>query len=311
LDFCSTPLTVVLVVLGRHIEGLQYFDVLFGVTAALRPEQHFYQRLLTGDSAECADQLENCMKEGQQFMTCLDEIAIKALQFAQHDAERGALDEEDLQRIDMTVNEVIVNLRDLEPRRWFQKAESEENSGKERSVGGLASLTLIEEKQADALNHLEAADLAPGWEAEGSIVCIGGRTPLDDAAADLLSELLEKLGLKPRHLGSETISPAHIASLDVTDAKLVCLSYMSIRPSPAHVRYLVRRLRGIIPSSCTILVGYWAANANGTIKALEQTAKANVYATSLRQAAEIVINTARASTAGERLPKVAQVKIGG
>jgi hypothetical protein len=128
------------------------------------------------------------------------------------------------------------------------------------------SLTLVEEKQENDLKRLELGDLAPGWKAEGAVVCIGGRTRLDDAAAALLSELLEKLGLKPRFLRSEAISPAHIVSLDVTDAKLVCLSYMSIGPSPAHVRYLIRRLRGIIPTGCTILVGYWTANAHGTIK---------------------------------------------
>jgi hypothetical protein len=140
----------------------------------------------------------------------------------------------------------------------------------------LASLTLIEEKHEKDLIHLEPADLAPGWEAEGAVVCIGGRTPLDDTGAALLSELLEKLGLKRR------------------------LSYMSIGPSPAHVRYLIRRLRGIIPSSCTILVGYWAANANGAVKALKQTAEADAYATSLKQAAEIVIDAARTSAAEKR-----------
>ena len=128
-----------LVVLGRHIEGLQFFDVLLGDEPALTPEQRFYQRLLTGDSAESADQLENCIKEGQQLVSCFDEVALKALQFAQHDAERGALDEENLERIDTTVREVIENLRDLEPPRGPQKGTSE------TSAGGLASLTLIEE----------------------------------------------------------------------------------------------------------------------------------------------------------------------
>jgi AI-2E family transporter len=298
----ATPLTVVLVVLGRHIEGLQFFDVLLGDEPALTPEQRFYQRLPTGDSAESADQLEICMKEGQPLVSCFDEIVLKALQFAQYDAERGALDEENLERIATTLKEVIGNLRDVEPQRWFQET-TQGNSKEVEQAGGLASLTLVEEE--DTLARLKPTDLAPGWDAEGAIVCIGGRTPLDDAAAALFSELLEKLGLNPRYLGSEAISPAHIVSLDVTDAKLVCLSYMSIAPSPAHVRYLIRRLRGIIPSGCTILVGYWSANAKGTVKALEETAEADAYATSIRQAAEMVIDAARAHSVGERAPKFA------
>ena len=130
----ATPLTVVLVVLGRHIEGLQFFDVLLGDKPALTAEQRFYQRLLTGDSAESADQLENCIKEGQRLVSCFDEVALKALQFAQHDAERGALDEENLERIERTMREVIENLRDFEPQHGSQK----ENSGKVSRWLGLA-----------------------------------------------------------------------------------------------------------------------------------------------------------------------------
>ena len=299
----ATPLTVVLVVLGRHIEGLQFFDVLLGDEPALTPEQRFYQRLLTGDSAESADQLENCVKEGQQLVSCFDEVALKALQFAQHDAERGMLDEENLERIDATVRELIENLRDLEPQRGAQKGTSTELSA------GLASLTRIEEREND-LKRLEPDDLAPGWKVDGAVVCIGGRTRLDDAAAALLSEVLEKLGLKPRLLRSEAISPAHIVSLDVTDAKLVCLSYMSIGPSPAHVRYLVRRLRGIVPRGCIILIGYWVtSNANGAVKALEQTTEADAYATSLKQACRIIINAAsRTREPAKPTPKVARVR---
>jgi hypothetical protein len=43
-----------------------------------------------------------------------------------------------------------------------------------------------------------------------------------------------------------------------------------------------------------ILVGYWAADAAGPpVKALEETAEADAYATSLQQASEIAANAAR------------------
>jgi hypothetical protein len=62
------------------------------------------------------------------------------------------------------------------------------------------------------------------------------------------------------------------------------------------VRYLVRRLRRILPPDCMILVGYWAATAGVAgvpVKALEETAEADAYATSLQQASEIAANAAR------------------
>jgi len=290
----ATPLTVVLVVLGRHMEGLQFFDLLLGDKPALTPEQRFYQRLLSSDSAEAADQLETCAKEGQPFVDCFDEIVLKALQSAQHDAERGALDEENLERIATTIKEVIENLRDVASLRWLQKVVQKKAA---QAGNGLASLALVE--QEDGLVSLKPTDLAPGWEAEGAIVCVGGRTPLDDAAAVLLSALAEKLGLKQRTLGNEAISPGHIVSLDVIDAKLLCLSYLSIAPSPAHVRYLIRRLRTIVPPDCIILVGYWSSNGNGALKALRETAEADAYATSLRDALKIMMGAARALPAAK------------
>jgi hypothetical protein len=100
--------------------------------------------------------------------------------------------------------------------------------------------------------------------------------------------------LKARLAESEAISAGHIASLDAGKTKLVCLSFLGIGSSSAQVRYLVRRLRRILPPGCLILVGNWAADAAGApVKALEETAEADAYATSLQQASEISVNAAR------------------
>jgi predicted PurR-regulated permease PerM len=45
----STPLTLCLVVLARHVERLQFIDVMLGDQPALTPQQAAYQRMLTGD----------------------------------------------------------------------------------------------------------------------------------------------------------------------------------------------------------------------------------------------------------------------
>src|SRR5207237_1435026 len=55
----ATPLTVCLVVLGKHIEALNFLEVLLGDEPALQPEERFYQRLLAGDATEAADQAED------------------------------------------------------------------------------------------------------------------------------------------------------------------------------------------------------------------------------------------------------------
>ena len=45
----STPLTVCLLVLGRHVERLAFLDVIFGDAPPLTPVENFYQRMLAGD----------------------------------------------------------------------------------------------------------------------------------------------------------------------------------------------------------------------------------------------------------------------
>jgi predicted PurR-regulated permease PerM len=290
----AMPLTVCLVVLGRHVEGLNFFEVLLGDKPALTQQQSFYQRVLTGDSAEATYQAELALKD-EPLASYLDDVALKGLQLAERDFERGALDEENLKRINTTVKEIMDDLADFEPRRWFRKvAPVEKKEDAEEAQTGLASLSSMDEADEEPLPILGPADLAPGWEEEGSVLCIGGRTPLDEAAAAMLAGLLNKHGLKARIAGSETISAGNIVSLGAAKAKLVCLSFLGIGSSSAQVRYLVRRLRRILPSGSIILVGCWTDDATGApVKALKETAEADAYATSLHEAAEIAVDAAR------------------
>jgi predicted PurR-regulated permease PerM len=290
----AMPITVCLVVLGRHVEGFNFFEVLLGDEPALRPEQSFYQRVLTGDSAEATYQAELALKD-EPLAAYLDDVVLKGLRLAERDFERGALDEAKLERINATIKEIMNDLADFEPRRWFRKVYPvERKEDQEEAQTGLASLSTMDEVEEDQLPILEAADFAPGWEEDGSVLCIGGRTQLDEAAATILAGLLKKHGLKARAAESEAISAGHIVSLDAAKAKLVCLSFLAGGSGQAQVRYLVRRLRRILPKGCMILVGYWADEAAGApIKALKKTAEADAYATSFHEAAEIAVNAAR------------------
>ena len=289
----AMPLTVCLVVLGRHVEGLNFLEVLLGDKPALTPAQSFYQRALTEDSAEATYQAELCLKEGRPLVDYLDEVALGGLKLAERDAERGSLDAESLEAIDATVDEMMDNLTDFEPRRWFRKVRTEVEVEVEEASGGLASLADLEEEEVDQLPMLEGA-LAPGWEAQDAVLCVGGRTPLDEAAASMLAGALQRQGLKARSLPSDAISASHIVSLEASKTKLVCLSYFGANANAAHVRYLVRRLRRILPRGATVLVGFWADEGGGAaLKSLEATAEADAYATTLKEAARFCIDAAR------------------
>jgi hypothetical protein len=83
------------------------------------------------------------------------------------------------------------------------------------------------------------------------------------------------------------------------------LSYLGLGAGPALIRYLVRRLRRILPDGTKILVCYWNDEGNkAATKAMLETAEADAYATSLHEAVELCIKAAKGGmqseeTAGE------------
>jgi hypothetical protein len=290
----AMPITVCLAVLGRHVEGLQFFEVLLSDKPALTPEESFYQRVLANDAAEATYETELCLKD-QSLESCLSRVALSALKLADGDARRELLDETQAARISETMKEVLANLDDFEPRRWFFALPTKKPATERESQNGLATLAAVEAaEEEEDLPVLQAHELAPGWETDEPILCIGGRSALDEAAAAVLAEVLKKHGMGTKTLGPEAISAAHIASLAGTEARLVCLSYLNLGPSPAHVRYLVRRLRRILPESTAILVCYWTdAEETPAAKQLVEVAEADAHATSLPQAVEICMAAAK------------------
>ncbi len=105
----STPLTLCLVVMGRHVKRLEFLDVMLGDRPALTPVESFYQRILAGDADEAQDHAELLLKE-RSLSTYYDEVVLKSLQLAANDAQRGVLDEEKLDRIKTSVKVVVDGL---------------------------------------------------------------------------------------------------------------------------------------------------------------------------------------------------------
>jgi hypothetical protein len=289
----AMPITVFLAVLGRHVEGLQFFEILLSDKPPLTPEESLYQRLLAGDAAEATYEAELCLSS-QSLENCLDRVVLSALKLAEGDVRRGVLDQEQAAKITDTVKEMLADLADFEPRRWLF-ARRPKPATEEKEAAGFATLAEAEaDDDAETLPVVERAELAAGWVVDEPILCIGGRSMLDEAAAAILAEVLKKRGLGARALGPESISAAHIASLASTEAKLICLSYLGSGISLAHVRYLVRRLRRILPPGTLILVSYWTDNPDALPATNElEDAEADDYATSLPQAVELCIAAAK------------------
>ena len=89
----STPMTIVLLVVGRHIEALQFLEVLLGSKPVLTPDHAFYQRMLANDPVEAAENADIYVAE-ESLDKYLDEVAIPGLLLAQNDKTRGVLTED-------------------------------------------------------------------------------------------------------------------------------------------------------------------------------------------------------------------------
>ena len=126
----AIPLTVCLVVLGRHVERLAFLDVMFGDRPALSPPEIFYQRMLAGDPAEVVEKAEEFLKE-KPLSAYYDDVALKGLKLAQRDVAQARLDPSRVDKIKDTVGELIDNLADYEDR----APETGKTRGP-RSVGG-------------------------------------------------------------------------------------------------------------------------------------------------------------------------------
>jgi AI-2E family transporter len=109
----STPLTMCLVVMGRHVEHLQFLEVLLGDRPALASEESFYQRMLADGPDEAAHQAEAFLKH-KPLSVYYDEVVIKGLALAQLDVNRGALDHAHRVRIKEAAEWVIDYLSDYD-----------------------------------------------------------------------------------------------------------------------------------------------------------------------------------------------------
>ena len=78
----AVPLTVCLVVLGRHVEKFEFLEVALGDRPPLDPPETFYQRALGGGAEELADQAEEFLRENRLSLY-YDEVALPGLALAQ------------------------------------------------------------------------------------------------------------------------------------------------------------------------------------------------------------------------------------
>lgn len=208
----STPLTVCLVVLGRHIPQFELFDILFGDEPVLAPHARLYQRLLAGDAMEATFRAEEAL-EDNYLSEFYHSTVIPALLLAQGDRERDVLTLEQEERLAATAMTMVNDLQEI----VTEEIEDDEESAPQ---------------QDSAIN-------APSGEGF-SIVCIGGRNPLDNVSAAMLAQTLEIEGAEATHHPYDDLSPSRFKSLDMVGKDCLILCFLDPSPTRASLLHISR-----------------------------------------------------------------------
>jgi hypothetical protein len=235
------------------------------------PPEVFYQRMLAGDPAEEIDRAEKRLKE-QTMLTYYDDVALNGLKLAQDDLKRGSLDLSHIEKFRESIGELIDELGD------------EDRTPVEKGTTAASALT-------DDIRGDLPVSARPSWReraAERPIICIAGRSKLDESAALMLAQLLGRHGWRAKFERPEALSTLGVITLEKEGAAIAFLSYLDSN-SPAYMRYAIRRLRKRLPNA-KILLGCWTAA--GDTDDLKELVKADGTATTLKDAVELCLDPA-------------------
>ncbi len=291
----STPMTLCLLVLGRHVRRLEFLDVLLGDQPALTPIENFYQRALAGDPDEALEQAEILLRE-RSLPAYYDEVVLKGLQLAARDVTRGSVTTAQLTRIEMTTNDLIEGLEGF--------ADTDPASG--AGDGDWSALVPTGAPGApDQSVHAAPAVNARGATARlagNRVLCIAGRGPLDELASNVLVQLLDRRGLECREVPHDAASRARIGELDAASAAVICIFYLEIEGIPSHLRYLLRRIRERYPNA-SLVVGLWPeGDTDKWGEDLQEALGADCYAASIRDVVSACTRLMAAAEADPRRP---------
>jgi predicted PurR-regulated permease PerM len=219
----ATPLTVCLIVLGKHLPALRFIVVLMGDRPVIEAKARYYQRLLARDQDEAVDIVEAYVSaDGRESV--YDAVLLPALYYAKQDRDRGLLSEGDAQFVGQATREILDVLAHDAP------APSKRDTG-----------------------DLSVSD--PGADIRGRIAACPARDETDGLALEMVRQLLVPARYRIEVSGTGMLTAEAVAWVDLHRPALLCIG--SVAPGGlSQARHLCMRLRSQCPE-LKIVVGRW------------------------------------------------------
>ena len=238
----STPLTLCLLVVGRHMKGFGVLELLLGNSQPLTLPQRFYQRALSADPHEIIANARTFLKNDSLAAYC-DRVMIPALHLARLDADAGATTGDQQLKIRRAIIDVVVAL-----------------SGNSLKLLHRHRGAVLDEVNPGRWLRQKREQLTGKWQGplgvpRGSIViCMALGSPADELATELLVRLVCGEKIDARHFSSADIDAGLPPGADPDGVAVVFL--VSAFPSPERERAdsISRRVHEFLPQANVIRV---------------------------------------------------------
>lgn len=224
----ATPLTVCLVVMGRHIPRLSFLGVLLSDEEPLTPAEDCYHRLLTAGEQDETELVDDYLKENS-LAALYDSVLVPVIGSAETDARDGRLDPEQLADVRESLRVILDDLA-------MRPAASDQ----------------IKEEQIEAAHRPNTAP-APTCR----VYCVPARAERDEFAGAMLTQLLREQSFEVHNAAATVPAAELLEKLDANRPDIACISVVA--PSTViHARFLCTKLRARFPA-LKIVVGLWGA----------------------------------------------------
>ncbi len=224
----ATPLTVCLVVMGRHISRLSFLGVVLSDEEALTAAEDCYHRLLTPGERDEWELVESYLR-ANSLPALYDAVFLPVLAAAGNDAAAKLLDPEQLGNVEQSMREIVedLGLRPAAPPK--------------QAIG--------EDEPLDTTTPALAVDFAC------HVLCLPARSARDEIAGTMLVQLLRQQGCAAENAPAMLVTGELLAMVKKAAPCAVCISVVA--PSTViQARYLCRKLRTVLPRQ-KIVIGLW------------------------------------------------------
>lgn len=280
----SVPLTLCLVVAGRHIKALGILELLLSDAQALTLPQKFYQRALSADPHEIGADARAFLKRHSLAAYC-DRVLVPAMHLAKLDTDTGAISDAEHLKTNRVIVHVISALSSdqLKLPKWRYRGSVLDDT---------AAAKWLREQREQVSGRWQGPLRVP---AGSVVICLGLGSSADDLVAELLARLLLSRKIDARHFSPGELAAGLPAGADPDGVSLVYL--VSAFPSRERGRAdsLVRHARETFP--CAHVVRVFCPGVTALPHVGESTDPANHTVSSLVQAMQLCTVSAHASSA--------------